>query len=78
MRPGRKPKPIPPEVVKARRLALGAMIGEGGVPRPEQFRRAGLPVLVRASDLLAVESVTDAMDVERGARPRRRLPGPQF
>jgi len=71
-------KLIPPELLQARRLALSAMIAEGGLPRPGQFVRAGLPVLVRASDLLAVETITEAMDEARGARAGRLRPGPQF
>jgi hypothetical protein len=78
MKTRRELKPIPAEMLQARRLALSAMIAEGGLPRPGQFIRAGLPVLVRASDLLAVETITEAMDEARGARPGRKRPGPQF
>jgi len=78
MKPNHTPAPIRPEVLQARRLALSAMIAQGGLPRPGEFRRAGLPVLVRASDLLAIETVTTAMDVARPTRPPRRRPGPQF
>jgi len=78
MEPTRKPKPIPAETIRARRLALSEMISAGGMPEPWQFQRAGLPVLVRASDLLAVEAVTTAMDAQRGGRPGRRPPGPAF
>ena len=39
-------------IQRVRRLALAAMLAEGGVPRPEQFKRAGLPPLFKASDML--------------------------
>ena len=42
-------------VIRVRRLALGAMLTEGGLPEPWQFERAGLPPLFRASDLLRAQ-----------------------
>jgi len=74
----RKSSPIPPEMLRVRRAALAEIIRAGGCPEPWQFERAGLPVLVRASDLLAVEAVTDAMNEARAQRPRPRRPGPAF
>jgi hypothetical protein len=57
--------------LRVRRLALAAMLAEGGVPRPEQFVRAGLPPLVRAVDM-----VIEALEKPRP--PQKRLSGPPF
>lgn len=70
------------DILRVRRLALGAMISKGGVPRPAQFARAGLPPLYRASEL-----PTSAEDSEQEApteareladNKRRGVGHPQF
>lgn len=70
------------DVLRARRLALAAMLAEGGLPRPEQFRRAGLPVLVRASHLVAPADEVEARETaearEWREHQRRRLSHPGF
>lgn len=76
----RKGKPNP--IIRVRRLALTAMLAEGGLPRPEQFRRAGLPPLYRASDLLLagdVEGEAEPAETrEYRANRKRRLAHPGF
>jgi hypothetical protein len=71
-------KPIPPEQLRARRLALGALIAEGGCPAAWQFQRAGLPALVRASDLVVAANLVDACKASSSRRPEPMRPGPQF
>jgi hypothetical protein len=70
------------DVLRVRRAALGAMIAKGGVPRPGQFARAGLPPLFLASDLMAVaEDEEERRATQDRAAPegrRRRLAGPLF
>jgi len=68
----------PPEQLRARRLVISQIIAEGGCPRPEQFRRAGLPPLIRASDLAVCADVVEAVQDSTAGRKRRRLPGPAF
>jgi len=51
---------IPKELLRARRLVLGAMLADGHVPTPGMFVRAGLPAVFRASEWLAAEAANKA------------------
>jgi hypothetical protein len=64
--------------LRVRRLARGQIIAAGGVPRPEQFRRAGLPPLVRASDLVVADDVADDVAAREVAAKVKRYHGPAF
>lgn len=65
-------------IIRARRLALSRIIAEGGLPSINQFRRAGLPPLVPASEMLAVTQQLNAEVAAKVQRHTRRLPGPAF
>jgi hypothetical protein len=63
---------IPKELLRARRLALAAMLAEGGIPCPGQFVRAGLPPLFRASEWMLAGAVHDAECAAVGVVPDAR------
>lgn len=52
-------EPVPYDVLRARRRALGRDIAAGLLPAPQEFARAGLPVLIRACDLVDVADVIE-------------------
>jgi hypothetical protein len=65
-------------LLRARRAALGQVIAAGGIPSVWQFRRAGLPPLVAASDLLRQVQEQNSEVAAKVARHSRRSPGPAF
>ena len=66
------------EIMRARRLVLGQIIAAGGVPRPEQFQRAGLPPLFRASSAKFGSNPSGTVPAESAKKAGRRPPGPAF
>lgn len=69
---------IRPETIRARRLALAQQIAAGGLPEPWQLARAGLPPLVRASELAASTPDQDTERARYAAEKLRRYAGPTF
>lgn len=65
-------------IMLVRRAAIAAMIRAGGVPEPWQLERAGLPPLVRASDLDAPPADLDACRAAEVAGKIKRRGGPAF
>jgi len=64
---------IPQELLRARRLALGAILAGGDVPKPGLFVRAGLPPLFRASEWMAAEAAHRADLAAVGVSPDQRI-----
>lgn len=52
---------IPHDVLRARRRVLAADIAAGLLPLPSAFVAAGLPVLIRACDLVLVADVIESI-----------------
>jgi len=55
------PTPIPRDILLARRRYLAARIATGVLPAPQDFVAAGLPVLIRACDLVQVADVIESI-----------------
>jgi len=53
--------PIPRDILLARRRALARDLAAGLLPAPQHFRDAGLPVLIRACDLVEVADVFESI-----------------
>jgi hypothetical protein len=52
---------IPLDVLRARRRSLAADLAKGLLPAPSEFVAAGLPVLIRACDLVEVADVIESV-----------------
>ena len=52
---------IPRDILRARRRNLAADLAKGLLPAPQHFRDAGLPVLIRACDLVMVADVVESI-----------------
>ena len=53
--------PIPHDVLVKRRRALARDLAAGLLPAPQHFVEAGLPVLIRACDLVEVADVVESI-----------------
>jgi hypothetical protein len=53
--------PIPHDILRARRRSLAADLAKGLLPAPSEFAAAGLPVLIRACDLVEVADVIESV-----------------
>jgi len=73
---------MPPQLLRAKRMVIAEIIRGGGLPRPDQFERAGLPVLVLAADMrpgeMHAEYAPTAESLEWRANQKRRLSHPGF
>jgi hypothetical protein len=61
MHPTRSLSPIPHDILRARRRNLAADLAKGLLPAPAEFVAAGLPVLIRACDLVEVADVLESV-----------------